>query len=95
MLALIRAADLPRPRVNVRLGPHEVDLHWPGHRLVAEIDGYAYHSSRAAFERDRLRDADLQARGQRVLRITYRRLSAAPEAVIAQLAAALATRTSA
>ena len=89
MLALIRAAGLPRPRVNTPLGPYEVDLHWPAERLVVEIDGYAFHSSRAAFERDRLRDADLQARGRRVLRITYRRLTTAPEAVVAALAAAL------
>ena len=91
MLALIRAAGLPRPLVNTRLGPYEVDLHWPAERLVVEVDGYAFHSSRAAFERDRLRDADLQARGHRVLRITFRRIDEAPHAVVARLAAALAT----
>jgi len=58
---------------------------------VVEVDGYAYHSSSAAFERDRLRDADLLARGHRVLRITAHRLQTAPEAVVARLAAVLAT----
>jgi very-short-patch-repair endonuclease len=42
------------------------------------------------FERDRLRDADLQAAGYRVIRITWRQLQSRPEAVIARLAQALA-----
>ena len=55
-----------------------------------EIDGYAFHSSRAAFERDRVRDADLQMRGYRTIRITWRRLTAEPEAVAVTVATALA-----
>ncbi|MDP9385127.1 MAG: endonuclease domain-containing protein [Actinomycetota bacterium] len=42
--------------------------------------------NRAAFERDRIRDAKLQAAGLRVLRITWHRLVGAPEAVVATLA---------
>jgi very-short-patch-repair endonuclease len=34
-------------------------MYWPQERLVVEVDGFAYHSSRAAFERDRARDARL------------------------------------
>jgi hypothetical protein len=45
---------------------------------------------RAAFERDRRRDGDLLAAGHRVLRVTWRELTDAPEAVIANLARALA-----
>ena len=55
-----------------------------------EIDGYAFHRLRTAFETDRRRDADLLLAGYRVLRITWRRLVDEPEAVIAQIAAALA-----
>jgi very-short-patch-repair endonuclease len=90
LLALIRAANLPPPRTNVPLGPYVVDFLWPDHRLVVEVDGFAFHSSRAAFERDRARDADLQARGYRVIRITWRQLQREPHAVVARLAAALA-----
>jgi len=92
MLALVRAARLPPPQVNSRAGGHEVDLLWAAQRLVVEVDGYAYHSSRAAFERDRLRDADLHAAGLQVMRFTWRQLLDGPEAVVARLAAALAHR---
>lgn len=76
----------------MRVGAYEVDALWPEQRLVVEVDGYAFHSGRAAFERDRLRDADLQSAGLRVLRVTWRQLSANPEALAARLGAALAQR---
>ena len=89
--ALIRRkAGLPRPRTNVKVRGYEVDMHWPEQRLVVEFDGWAYHSTRAAFERDRLRDAELQLAGERVLRVTHRQL-AVPERLVARFAAALAT----
>jgi very-short-patch-repair endonuclease len=89
LLALVHRAGLPRPQTNVRVGRHEVDALWPAERLVVEVDGFAFHSSREAFERDRARDGDLQAQGLRVLRVTWRRLTERPEAVAALLGAAL------
>ena len=89
LLELIRAARLPEPHTNVKVAGHEVDL-LRARRLIAEVDGFAFHSTRAAFERDRLRDANLLAAGFRVIRITWRRLTREPEAVVAALAAALA-----
>ncbi|MEA2422166.1 MAG: hypothetical protein QOF55_1265, partial [Thermoleophilaceae bacterium] len=50
---------------------------------------YAFHSPRAAFERDRARDAELIAAGYRVIRVTWRQLVEEPEATVAQLAGAL------
>lgn len=90
VLALVRAARLPMPQTNTRIGRHEVDLYWRDERLALEVDGYAFHSSRTAFERDRLRDAELQAAGLRVMRVTWRQIVDAPEAVVARLAQALA-----
>ena len=90
MIELIRAARLPTPETNVRIDGHEVDLVWRGAKLVAEIDGYAFHSSRNSFERDRSRDALLAGGGWRVVRFTWRQIVDEPEAVIARLAAALA-----
>jgi very-short-patch-repair endonuclease len=92
LLALIRAADLPTPQTNVRVHGHEVDFYWPQHRLVVEVDGYAYHATRNAFERDRLRDTHLQARGIQVGRITWHQIARTPEALIARLAATIAKR---
>jgi very-short-patch-repair endonuclease len=90
LLALLRAAGLPPTAVNARLGHYEVDFLWREQRLLVEVDGYAYHGTRAAFERDRARDADLQARGYRVMRVTWRQLVDQPEALIARIAQALA-----
>jgi len=70
---LIRAAKLPRPVTNVKLAG------W-------EVDGYAYHRNRAAFERDRRKDAALVAAGYTVIRVTWRQIEEEPLAVVALLA---------
>ena len=93
LLALTKRADLPRPQTNIHLLGYEIDALWPRHRLALEVDGWAAHSTRKAFERDRVRDADLQIAGYRVLRITWDRLIRRPEAVAAQIGAALAVPT--
>ena len=54
------------------------------------MDGHRFHSTRASFERDRRKEADLMLAGYRVLRITWRRLTREPDQVIALIAAALA-----
>jgi very-short-patch-repair endonuclease len=86
---LVRRAGLPAARTNVKVAGLEVDALWAEQRLVVEVDGYAYHRTREAFERDRRRDARLLVAGYRVLRITWRRLTQEPEQVIALLATAL------
>jgi very-short-patch-repair endonuclease len=90
LLAVIRAAELPPPEVNVRIGRYEVDFLWREQQLVVEVDGFRYHSSRDAFERDRLRDAELGGMGLRVMRVTWRQIVRAPEALVARIATALA-----
>lgn len=89
LLRLVDAAGLLRPQANVEVCGHEVDFYWPDHRLVVEFDGWATHSGRAAFERDRRRDADLQLAGNRVLRVTHRQLAGEPIAPAARLATGL------
>lgn len=96
LLALVRAAGLPDPLVNVRRRGFELDFYWPrdpGRDVAVEIDGYEFHGGRAAFERDRRRDAILRAAGIDVLRFTWRRLTEEPYAVVAELALALASTT--
>jgi very-short-patch-repair endonuclease len=90
-LRLCRRHGLPTPEVNVCIGPYEVDFLWREARLVVEVDGYAYHSSRRAFERDRRRDADLQTAGYDVMRITWRQITDEPIAVVARLAQRLSS----
>jgi very-short-patch-repair endonuclease len=76
--------------VNAKLAGFEVDFVWPDQKLVVEVDGYRFHSSRAAFERDRRRDARLGDLDFRVIRVTWRQLVDEPHAVVARIAAALA-----
>jgi very-short-patch-repair endonuclease len=89
-LELIRAARLPEPEANTQLQGYEVDFLWREAALIVEVDGYAFHSSRSSFERDRGRDATLAGGGWRVVRFTWWQIVEEPEAVIARLAAALA-----
>jgi very-short-patch-repair endonuclease len=82
LLALVRTAELPAPEVNVRFGRHEVDFAWRQQGLIVEVDGFRFHSSRAAFERDRSRDAELASLGFRVIRVTWRQIVDRPAAVV-------------
>jgi uncharacterized protein DUF559 len=89
-VALCKRHCLPIPAVNAPLLDFEVDALWAPQWLVAELDGFAFHHHRAAFERDRARDTALQAAGYRVVRFTHRRLEREPDAVAGQLRALLA-----
>lgn len=89
-LDLFRAAALPRPHTNVPVGPYELDLFWPHHGVAVEVDGHAYHSSRARFEGDRRKDAWLQARGIKVIRLTWRQITRNGVATAVQIGQALA-----
>jgi very-short-patch-repair endonuclease len=94
LLRLIEDAGLPRPLRNARVEGLEVDFLWPDLRLVVEMDGYRWHSSRAQLNRDRERDSILTARGYRVLRISYDQLRNPPR-LIARLAATIAIASAA
>ena len=93
MLRLIRAAALPAPLVNHPVGPYVIDFAWPDHGVLVETDGWATHGYRAAFERDRARDAHLAALGYVVLRFTWRQIAEEPMRVAATLAATLSRRS--
>jgi len=73
----------------VRLGAYEVDFLWRPQRLVVEVDGYAFHSSLPDFERNYVRDADLEDAEYRVRRLTWRQLTETPDAVVSRIRRAL------
>lgn len=89
LLRLIRAARLPEPQANARVEGFEVDFLWPDAHLIVEVDGFAFHGHRGAFERDRLRDMALRDRGFEVIRVTWKQLVDEPLLVIAHIARAL------
>lgn len=64
-----------------------VDLLWRTGRLVVEIDGFAYHASRRAFEQDRQRDWELLVSGYRVLRLAASEVLADPARSLEKLRA--------
>jgi very-short-patch-repair endonuclease len=82
---LVRQAGLPMPHTNVHIEGHEVDACWPAHNLAVELDGWHFHSSRHAFERDRARDRELTAKGYRVARFTHHEVAHRPGHVVEAL----------
>jgi very-short-patch-repair endonuclease len=88
MRALLRQARLPVPRVNARAAGYEIDFLWEPERVIVEVDGYAYHGNRRAFERDRRKDLALTSAGYLVIRISWRQLDEEPFVIVAHLARA-------
>jgi very-short-patch-repair endonuclease len=64
--------------MNVLIGGYLVDVHFPEHNLIVEIDSYRYHSTRVSFESDRDRDADTLLAGIPTVRITDDRMTHSP-----------------
>lgn len=89
-LELIRGAGLPEPKTQVRIAGYTVDFLWPDHRVVFEIDGYSFHTSRFAFDRDRRKDAALKAAGYDPNRLSRDQVVFEPYLAIAAISAALA-----
>jgi very-short-patch-repair endonuclease len=71
--ALCRDYGIPLPSQNVVLLGYEVDAFWEPN-LVVELDGWATHRTRRAFEEDRQKAAALEAAGYRVKRFTWRQV---------------------
>jgi len=89
----LRRHRLPRPRLNAWLEVggrrHQIDCLWPADRLIAELDGWEGHGTRAAFHEDRARDRRLQTAGYRVTRLTWNQLEDEPETIASDLRALL------
>ena len=90
-LSLLRAHHLPLPTTNRPAGGRRVDCRWPEQRLTVELDSYRYHSSRHAWEQDRRREREAYARGDEFRRYTYGDIFDAPDSVIRELTALLAS----
>jgi hypothetical protein len=58
--------------------------------LTVELDGYRYHHSRHAWERDRRREREARARGDDFRRFTYGDVFDAPQFMLSELRALLA-----
>ena len=85
LLTLCQKHGLPIPEVNVYVHDWLVDAHWPGHKVVVEIDGGRGHRTPAQVYADHQRDLELRAAGYVVLRYTERQLTDTPAAVAADI----------
>lgn len=81
-LRLLRDAGLPKPATNADVEGLEVDAVWRKQRIAAELDGWASHHTRHAFQQDRERDATLTAAGWRVVRFTHHDVIRRPDHVL-------------
>jgi len=93
MSRLLAAHGLP-PATFHHLAPtrrrtYELDFAIVEHRIDIEVDGWAHHANRRAFEADRERDAELVAAGWIVLRFTWHQVRQRPAWVAGRIAAVL------
>ena len=90
-LAFCEKHNHPRPEVNVSIEGYLCDFVWREQRVIVETDGHRAHGTKRAHRRDRIKDADLQIAGWRVMRITSVRLFDEPADVEDQLGRLLLT----
>jgi very-short-patch-repair endonuclease len=94
LLRLLRRGGIPDPEVNQRDRRYMPDLVWRAERVLVEFDGWLYHSGKAAFERDRVRQNDLVVDdGWIVVRVTSEMVRCNPERVLVLIATALGRAT--
>lgn len=89
-LPFLRRNGLPRPRLNIWLEvggrSFQVDCLWPGD-VVVELDGFAGHGTRVAFQEDRARDRRLRVAGYGVIWVAPEQLEDEPDELAADLRA--------
>jgi very-short-patch-repair endonuclease len=73
-LAIVRRAGLPDPTPQCVVEGKRRDFVWPRERIVVEVDGWRYHGTAQAAERDAVRDNELGLAGWLALRFTRRRV---------------------
>jgi predicted transcriptional regulator of viral defense system len=80
-----REQGFPPNETNVEILGHEVDAFWPRERVIVELDGYAFHRHRTAFENDRAKDTARQVAGYKAIRVTDRRLRREPDVLAGEI----------
>ena len=87
VLDLILQAGLAHPDVNVPLRINHTtvvpDFRWPEQRLIVEADGAAYHDNTKREDADR--QANLEATGERVIRVTCDHAVHHPDQIVERL----------
>lgn len=92
--ALVDKYELPQPLRNQPLTTDKrtiyPDAMWPDAHLIVELDSRAAHDTTSRFDSDRERDRVLAKAGWRVIRLTWKHVTADAERVAADLRALIA-----
>jgi hypothetical protein len=81
-------APLSNPPFRLPGGTVYPDLYWPQLRLIVEVDSAEWHDDPLAQIADRERQAELEALGERILRVRKSELARRPDRFLARLRAA-------
>jgi very-short-patch-repair endonuclease len=92
LLRALRAAGLPKPVLQHKVGPYRVDFAYPEARVAIEADGFRWHSTRQQWDRDRARRNALTAMGWTLLHVTWEQLHQRRDEVIDAIRATLRGR---
>ena len=93
LLDLLDQAGIARPEINppLRFGTQTIvpDYLWRAHRVAIEADSVTWHDHKLTREHDADKQAQLEAAGLRVLRITWAQITRSPQQTLARIRAAL------
>ncbi|HVF79632.1 MAG TPA: type IV toxin-antitoxin system AbiEi family antitoxin domain-containing protein [Solirubrobacteraceae bacterium] len=93
LLDLLDRGEIERPEVNapLRFGSETIvpDYLWRRRRVAIEADSVTWHEHKLTREHDAHKQAQLEAAGLRVLRITWQQITSSPQQTLARIRAAL------
>ena len=92
-LDFVRQRGLPMPAANSMVGGYEVDAHWPGTKLIVELDSWDFHRSKRSFHADRRKWLHLRSQGFDVLVVTDPILRREQDRIAGAIAAATTPRS--
>ena len=91
MAEILDTFALPKAEFHAHVGGYEVDFWFRDSNVVIECDGWSAHGAdHEQFEFDRVRDADLLAKGVITQRVTWRQMVRSPRATARRIQATLA-----
>jgi len=92
LVRLLGSAGIPGWVLNHAWEGYVIDVAFPRQRIAIEVDGWAWHMTPERFVRDRQRQNAVVNGGWHVLRFSWHDLTQRPDAVLADIGAALGAR---
>ncbi len=86
---LIRSSRLPKPVTQLEVGEYRVDFAWQPMWVICECDGFEWQGNRLQWKRDRRRVAAIEAKGWRIVHVTWDDVTKHPAKTLDRLSLAL------